>query len=351
MDTNNIGETSKQKNHDLCDSDRPLKKARYLWQVKGKYHLKDNTRNFTSENMITEDIEENPVNTNKDKENLSIELPMNNNVSQNKNNNSNDVRDRNIVEQLILSTDKILDFPSSPHRNIDKSISDEIPITLVIPRPKNEDFYLRKWQARQIAKGFVDNTINRVLENWMVAPFDATDFVENCDNDGQVEDEGILMAIQSHGLQPGSRLSVNSTGNGSRNPCSPRISNSSECSCSRQRTNLTSNKQVPFHSRPYENMEQEYYENLCVLKDTEPIEPNKVLDPGRSSKEIFEAVHSEDSKENDPTLHITENIQDLVLPNNNYETMHIDDTDFLDAAVSAAIKKKGLSSYNCVDYG
>lgn len=350
MDMNNGGETSKQKNNDLCDSDRPLKKARYLWQVKGKYHLKDNnSKNFNSENMVTEDIE--PKSINIEKENITDETHTDNNEVQSKNNNSSDVRDRNIVEQLILSTDKIFDFPSSPHRSIDKSIYDEIPITLVKPRPKNEDFYLRKWQARQIAKGFVDNTINRVLENWMVAPFDATDFVENCDNDGQVEDEGILMAIQSHGLHSNGRFSVNPSENSVRNICSPKLLNSGECSCSRQRTNITSNKQVPFHSRSYENMEQEYYENLCVLKDTEPINPNRVLNPGRSSKEVFDTIHSEESKENDPTLHITENIQDLVLPNNSYEAMHIDDTDFLDAAVSAAIKKKGLTSYNCVDYG
>lgn len=339
MEVNSGGESSKQKNQDLCDSDRPLKKARYLWQVKGKYHLKDNNSNsFTNNNMVTDEIEQKSI---KENDIRDEEMLLTNHETQKKNNNCCEIRDRNIVEQLILSSDKILDFPS----NIDKSISDEIPITLVKPRPKNEDFYLRKWQARQIAKGFVDNTINSLLETWMVAPFDATDFVENCDNDGQIEDEGILMAIQSHGLQSGSRLPATS---GSNSNCTPKIFNSGECSCSKQRTNITSNKQVPFHSRSYENMEQEYYENLCVLKDTEPIDSNRVLNFNRS-KETFNTVHSEDSKENDPTLHITENIQDLMIPNS-YE-MHMDDTDFIDAAVSAAIKKKGLTSYNCVDYG
>lgn len=348
MDVNSGGETSKKKNHDVCDNDRPLKKARYLWQVKGKYHLKDNNAKFLNNEVVDSDKKSgSDVNKN-------IQ-PITSNISQTRNNNNTDVRDRNIVEKLILSSDKILDFPdpNSPPRNIDKSISDEIPITLVKPRPKNEDFYLRKWQARQIAKGFVDNTINRVLENWMVAPFDATDFVENCDNDGQVEDEGILMAIQSHGLQSGTRsLSNYSDNNFKTKSCSPGILfGSGECSCSKQRKNVNSSKQVPFHSRSYENMEQEYYESLCILKDTEPVPANRILDPGRSFKEAFETVHSEDSKENDPTLHITENIQDLVLPSNNYEAMHMDDNDFLDAAVSAAIKKKGLTSYNCVDYG
>ncbi|KAJ8977049.1 hypothetical protein NQ317_000934 [Molorchus minor] len=48
----------------------------------------------------------------------------------------------------------------------------------------------------KVARGFVDNTINSVLETWINPPFDAADFV-GCDNDGQVEDDAILMAIQS----------------------------------------------------------------------------------------------------------------------------------------------------------
>lgn len=46
----------------------------------------------------------------------------------------------------------------------------------------------RKWQARQIARGFVDNTINSMLENWGAGdqPFDAANLIEDCANDGQV---------------------------------------------------------------------------------------------------------------------------------------------------------------------
>lgn len=91
-------------------------------------------------------------------------------------------------------------------------------MSLVAPNPKNEDYYLLRWQARQVAKGFVDNTINRVLEHWTLAPFDASDFVENCDDDGQVEDEGIWMAIQSHGLRQDSPQGGSSGGQESSNP-------------------------------------------------------------------------------------------------------------------------------------
>lgn len=44
----------------------------------------------------------------------------------------------------------------------------------------------RKWQARQIARGFVDNTINSMLETWENRPFDASNFVDECENEGQV---------------------------------------------------------------------------------------------------------------------------------------------------------------------
>lgn len=351
MDLKNNGETSRKKSHDICDSERPLKKARYLWQVKGKYHLKDsNSKHLNNESM---DTSENEPTTQKEVKNDKVNelITMNNNIAQARN--KNICNERTCIDFLIASSDKIMEFPDpdSPPRNIERSISDEIPVTLVKPRPKNEDFYLRKWQARQIAKGFVDNTINRVLENWMVAPFDAADFVENCDNGGQVEDEGILMAIQSHGLQSCIR-EVNYNNSNNSSDCRPNgIFSSGECTCSKTRKEVTPNRPLPFHSRLYEeSMEQDYYENLCVLKDTEPVQPNNILNPGKPSKEVFAPIHSEDSKENDPTLHITENIQDLALPNNGYD-LRIDDTDFLDAAVSVAIKKKGLTSYNCVDYG
>lgn len=319
----NCGETSRKKSHDMCDSDRPLKKARYLWQVKGNYHLKDNNpKNNESSDEEKQEVNQ-PINEN-----------VNNNVTQSRN--KHICNERACIEHLIATSDKIMEFPDpdSPPRNIDKSISDEIPITLVKPRPKNEDFYLRKWQARQIAKGFVDNTINRVLENWMVAPFDAADFVENCDNGGQIEDEGILMAIQSHGLQSSTRESTNNC----------RISKiGNECTCSKTRKDVTLSQPLPFHARPFdESMEQEYNEILKEERSSVVLSSEKT--------DCFDAMHSDDSKENDPTLHITENIQDLALPNSSYE-MHMDDSDFLDAAVSAAIKKKGLMSYNCVDYG
>lgn len=159
---------------------RPLKKAKYVWQVKGKYHLKASYQNKP----------EPPVESNKEARTCDCSK-------------TTIAEERKCIDNFIAKTESFFDSDEEEEisRNIDKSISNEIPITLVSPYPKNQDYFLRKWQARQIARGYIDNTINSVLETWVSAPFDAEDFVENCDDDGHIEDEGILMAIQAHGLQ------------------------------------------------------------------------------------------------------------------------------------------------------
>ncbi|KAJ3640583.1 hypothetical protein Zmor_027139 [Zophobas morio] len=176
MGNEDCGESSQQNENEV---ERPLKKAKYVWQVKGKYHLKANYENKT----------EPKVETSKEKRCDCSE--------------QNIREERKCIDKFLAKTESFLDSDDdeSVSRNIDKSISNEIPITLVSPNPKNQDYYLRKWQARQIARGYIDNTINKVLENWSSAPFDAEDFVENCDDDGRIENQGILMAIEAHGLQ------------------------------------------------------------------------------------------------------------------------------------------------------
>jgi len=61
------------------------------------------------------------------------------------------------------------------------------------------DWQLLKWQTRQVAKAFVDNTINRVLEDMGFVPLSAD--TEDIINDGNLEHEAVSMAILSHGLQ------------------------------------------------------------------------------------------------------------------------------------------------------
>ncbi|XP_044257982.1 uncharacterized protein LOC123007034 [Tribolium madens] len=179
MGNEDIGECSQQ--GDNCEFGRPLKKAKYVWQVKGKYHLKASYQN-KSESSVEEDEEKRPCECAQHK------------VSE----------ERKCIDNFLAKSESFFDSEEEEEevsKNIDKSISNEIPITLVSPYPKPQDYFLRKWQARQIARGYIENTINSVLETWGSAPFDAEDFVENCDEDGHIEDEGILVAIQAHGLQ------------------------------------------------------------------------------------------------------------------------------------------------------
>lgn len=64
---------------------------------------------------------------------------------------------------------------------------------------------LRCWQACQVAKGFVDNTINRVLENYHKSPAMSHPFEDPwyCFLHGnQMEDTAVSMAIRNHGLVP-----------------------------------------------------------------------------------------------------------------------------------------------------
>ncbi|CAH0553566.1 unnamed protein product [Brassicogethes aeneus] len=165
------GEHSKSEENSP-NGEKPLKKARYEWEVKGKHHLKEKSGNINTNNNI----------------------PSSSTVQE--------VKEHRCFLSVPTSDDIVLsDEEEWTDHNIDQAISNEIPVTLV--SPKNQEYYLRRWQARRVARGFVDNTINTILETYMNQPsdFDASDLVENCENDGQVEDEGILMAIQSHGLQ------------------------------------------------------------------------------------------------------------------------------------------------------
>lgn len=79
---------------------------------------------------------------------------------------------RAVSPQMKLSmTGRSLDY-DIPLESFTMQNSDELADVLfsadVLDGPNNEDQLLR-WQARQMAKGFVDNTINRVLERWRLS--------------------------------------------------------------------------------------------------------------------------------------------------------------------------------------
>lgn len=133
----------------------------------------------------------------------------------------------------------------------------------------------------------MDNTINSILEQWKLAPFDASDFVENCETDGQVLDKGILMAIKSHGLQSN-------------------LLNPTSC-----------NNKIIYDQI---NTKANNDDSVSFIK---PQQLNE------SKVDNFENVHCENNIRNDVS-----NLEES------------DANDFLNAAVSVAIQKKGLSSYN-----
>lgn len=177
MNSKKEGESSNKSEND--GNEKPLKKARYAWEVKGKYHLKDKSKTVNPNCGETSQVRRN----NESNEAAEAKTGCKCDVSS--------------VKLLMSRADRIMDFdiPVDTFQNNDASVQ------AAMPDEQGEDYYLLRWQARQLAKGFVDNTINRVLEQWRLSIHASDLFVGNCDSDELVEDEGILMAIQSHGLK------------------------------------------------------------------------------------------------------------------------------------------------------
>lgn len=281
------------------EDEKPLKKARYVWEVKGKYHLKDTYKNNNTANKNNNAEAELSDNIKGcgEGEKKRDEKQVGNVRRQNDSPGSN----KCCIESFLAKTEAIMDSDvdedDAPVSNLDCNILKEIPVTLVSPMPRNQDYYLRKWQARQIARGFVDNTINTVLETWINPPFDAADFVENCDNDGQVEDDAILMAIQSHGLQSNARGSV-------------------------QLSSSIRDREIAFVRNPeIEESTLDNFENYQneLIKEQENVSSSSNADSMSCDSSISNAGEGENLD------------------------MGGDPMDFLNAAVSVAIQKKGLS--------
>lgn len=175
-------------------NDKPLKKARYAWEVKGKYHLKEKSQDDRKVNDGCDEAAQTSGSWCRKSSSEKVEC----------NCNYSDKQTRS-VDVLMSDVDKMMEF------KIPKGAFSKIKIEKVVEESKPardealdeaaEDYYLLRWQARQLAKGFVDNTINKVLEQWRLSVHASDLFVENGDGDELVEDEGILMAIQSHGLR------------------------------------------------------------------------------------------------------------------------------------------------------
>lgn len=204
-----------------------------------------------------------------------------------------------------------------------------------------------------MAKGVIDNTINRVLDSWIQVPLpqeedgsrflalDVTDFINNLPGDNSIENEGILMAISAHGLQNTS----NSSSSSSRDmedvcmptdvPTGPVVQ--------------TPSPQRSLSPLPSDDESQEQLNNPC--------------DTDNSSNDLDLPWSYSDDQKNEtsdlahfPLFPDASNLS-YQYPNENNQNSNAFDgnmvdnhCDFLDAAVMFAIQSKGLTTLG-TDYG
>ncbi|XP_053989328.1 uncharacterized protein LOC128881917 isoform X1 [Hylaeus volcanicus] len=166
---------------------------------------------------------------------------------------------------------------------------------------------LRRWQACQVAKGFVDNIINKVLENYIMGappsyPLEESRFQLFRAND--MEDTAIMMAIRHHGLVQSAELVPQSSAFYSDK--APGYWTDVHCSCPSNRVQGIGN---------FGNSVATTSANSLRLNDSTDLEEYNGLDWDLNK------VDESDQEEN-----------------------------FLERAVAEAIKKKGLSALS-VDYG
>ncbi|XP_057659583.1 uncharacterized protein LOC130895941 [Diorhabda carinulata] len=250
------------------DGEKPLKKARFVWQLKGKHHLKESVETNTVDNE-----EKNQDEQLSETDEQNIDLVGNEATSSNSHKSGCNCC---CLQSLLEKTSDDI------NNELDK-ISNDINFTMGCPDSKNQEYYLHKWQARQIARGFVDNTVNSLLETWCNSSVQS-DEDDHYPNDGQVEQDAILMAIQSHGLQSSS-----------------------------------------LHLRPTTSSSN--HERNLIDEFTNDNAENE-----RNKEEEAEVYTAEGNSSSNASIPINE------------ESLGMEETmDFLNAAVSVAIQKKGLS--------
>lgn len=171
---------------------------------------------------------------------------------------------------------------------------------------------LKRWQACQVTKGSVDNTINRMLENYITASslsysLEDSRFCLFGGND--MENTAVMMAIRNHGLvQSAELVSQPDTfyNNGIAHYWANNDYTNVSCSCPSSRMQDTGN-----------------FSNSLSASSTSSFRLNDTLETSQYSESDWDADRTADSNQQE---------------------------DFLERAVAEAIKKKGLSALS-VDYG
>ncbi|XP_041980790.1 uncharacterized protein LOC121734324 [Aricia agestis] len=329
-DESSCSSCKRQENGDsTTETDRPLKKARFAWQVKGKYHLKneislDKSSKSTPEGSVAGTFSENESECKKICSTVEPNLEILGNLFE---------QDLCTLDSVTKSDQQIL-----PNRISEEKLPYPKPLSTenvdIIEYESNmnirnelEDQCIASWQARQMTKCFLDNTINSLIDGWMRGPL-LTDIDDDRftvfgdpepledNNDDSIENEGILMAISAHGLQNASASSEYSTDS----------------------TNTSNNDSKPFLSPPSSPQPE-------ILDSSTSFRNDKVYvdDISKNTSQDDYAYSPCDSNKNE----IGEDFDTI---NNNYSDNDNSHYDFLDTAVSFAIQYKGLTSYG-TDYG
>lgn len=364
------GSSSKaQENGDASnESERPLKKARFAWQVKGKYHLKNDANNTAKTSS--------PTSSDHDAAESSGSGSSNNRGTEQNLDILGDYlmkQDFNTLDSVISPSDQTLLTPSTSISNekvpypryvssfeqnsnnvlkrSSESSNDKLhSVSRTLIQSFTEDQCIARWQTKQMVKGFVDNTINRVLDVWIHAPLrpedehprfvalEVADFINNLPGDNSVENEGILMAISAHGLQQ------------------PASSNSSDTNDDNY-LNSSPNNTDDF--RPLTPLPSDE-------ESREPVNSNNLCDTDTSSNDLDMAWSYSDEQKNEcddvspfPLIPDATSLsyQDVNTSHQNSGVGcdDIDNTgdnhcDFLDEAILFAIQSKGLTTFGS-DYG
>ncbi|XP_028043600.1 uncharacterized protein LOC114253056 isoform X1 [Bombyx mandarina] len=328
--------TGQENGDGSTDSERPLKKARFAWQVKGKYHLKNENSDSSEDSTVPGPSLSSESNSSDIETKQNLEILGDYFLNQ----------DFNTIESVITDSEKSLLTPSTSVSNgklqypryVSSNDNNEncrtsggfnsamsVPMSMVVSQNYTEDQCIARWQERQMTKGFVDNTVNSILEsreyvslltavrNSRFVALDVAELVN--ESPGQnIENEGILMAISAHGLQ-----NQNTSSN---------INNSENASCSSNDRHSPSRESSPSLT-VQEN--EESNELTWACEDPQKMSQFSLFPDSSISYQCFNDNQSSSNENQDPNL-----------GDNHFE--------FLDAAIMFAIQSKGLTTLGS-EYG
>ncbi|KAK9881114.1 hypothetical protein WA026_014462 [Henosepilachna vigintioctopunctata] len=189
MASNVYGESSKEGMNGETDISQPkLKKARFLWEVKGKHHLKEYENKISQENESQAKTDPLKVDLNKESKNNSTSLSTPN-ISNNR---------------LIQDYCCVQSFLEKSGNFIHSSMG-EACVSCCHNDMENANF--ARWHNKQMVRYDIENKINAAIEMCSAsnledcAHLDVANIVNEIENDIEVNNRGILMAIKSCGLK------------------------------------------------------------------------------------------------------------------------------------------------------